>query len=83
MLPGVTQLCYECMFTPVKMDPDNAEIKKDAERSRKKLTTLVKKQEILLRGKKHNSSLLIQVVLEEYCLYVQFTFSAFLRVQIK
>ncbi len=35
----------------VKMDPDNAEIKKDAERSRKKLLTLVKKQEILLRGK--------------------------------
>lgn len=33
----------------VKMDPDNAEIKKDAERSRKKLLTLVKKQEILLR----------------------------------
>ena len=37
--------------TAVKMDPDNAEIKKDAERSRKKLLTLVKKQEILLRGK--------------------------------
>ena len=36
----------------VKMDPDNVEIKKDAERSRKKLQTLVKKQEILLRGEK-------------------------------
>ena len=73
MIPAVTQLCYECMFTPVKMDPDNAEIKKDAERSRKKLMTLVKKQEILLRGKKHRSMLIIQVytyivLSKEYCL---------------
>lgn len=35
------------------MDPDNAEIKKDAERSKKKLLTLIKKQEILLRGKEY------------------------------
>lgn len=38
------------------MDPDNGEIKKDAERSRKKLLTLVKKQEILLRGERNSTS---------------------------
>ena len=58
------------MITVVKMDPDNAEIKKDAERSRKKLLTLVKKQEILLRGKersrqKYIALLLMHRVLEE------------------
>lgn len=53
-MPGMTQVCCECMFTVVKMDPDNAEIKKDVERSRKKLLTLVKKQEILLRGREHS-----------------------------
>ena len=47
------------MFILVKMDPDNAEIKKDAERSRKKLMTLVKKQEILLRGKKISNTLIL------------------------
>ena len=51
------------MFILVKMDPDNAEIKKDAERSRKKLMTLVKKQEILLRGKKISNTLIIQTIL--------------------
>ena len=48
-------LWYVHVTTVVKMDPDNAEIKKDAERSRKKLLTLVKKQEILLRGKECNT----------------------------
>ena len=41
----------DMVTTAVKMDPDNTEIKNDAERSRKKLLTLIKKQEILLRGK--------------------------------
>ena len=63
MIPGMTQLWYQCMFILVKMDPDNAEIKKDAERSRKKLMTLVKKQEILLRGKKVSNTLIIQTIL--------------------
>ena len=44
------------VITVVRMDPDNSEIRKDAERSRKKLLTLVKKQEILLRGKEYSTS---------------------------
>ena len=51
MRNNMSQVCYGDVTTVVKMDPDNGEIKKDAERSRKKLLTLVKKQEILLRGK--------------------------------
>jgi len=53
----------------VKMDPDNAEIKKDTERSRKKLVTLVKKQETLLRGVQHQRCTYAHV-LHIYCTHM-------------
>jgi len=54
MILGCVAINYVSMAIVVKMDPNNAEIKKDAERSRKKLATLVKKQEILLRGQQQH-----------------------------